>query len=342
MHTKHSVQWEPSLFLSETCYKSTRFVDPMNKECSVCGGVCKKACLLPCNHLLGRACLDRLVNMCGSYEKLECLICRKPFLIGNVQLAQEMNASIEDASVYCTFAPCSFLPPLRQLEEHERTCLFRPAQCEECQMVVSMHELLERHNRVICKCGDMIALCMHNYHEHQQCVCGEWVSLARLSAHRNECPNRLEECPFCKKSVHHSLLAFHAQFVQCPSCSDFFHYCVANVHGVSLCKNNCSLELLCSKTMSSHLFKCQLERRPCKFQKIGCLVRLPLSELPNHESSIDTHLVQCIRHFAELDDILLDAAARNAILVAEQGKLNQMKNEKSSRNGKDESVSKSR
>ena len=128
-----------------------------------------------------------------------------------------------------------------------------------------------------------------NVESHQNGVCGYQLvqcgnkcgaEMERREVEKHEedhCKLRWYKCPYCKryKNTYKKVT------------SDYFKEC--NWFPLD-CPNNCGKEGIERKDMSSHLCTCPEEVVPCRYQSLGCKVKLPRKHMEDHLKDKDTHL----------------------------------------------------
>ena len=110
--------------------------------------------------------------------------------------------------------------------------------------------------------------------------CGEVMERRDTEKHKKDsCKLREYTCPYCTSS---------------PYCDTFKN--VTTVHseecgGFPLdCPNNCGEKRIRREDMPSHLAVCPEQVVPCRYQSLGCKVRLPREQMEQHMKDKDTHL----------------------------------------------------
>jgi uncharacterized coiled-coil protein SlyX len=110
--------------------------------------------------------------------------------------------------------------------------------------------------------------------------CGEVMERRDTEKHKKDsCKLREYTCPYCTSS---------------PYCDTFEN--VTTVHseecgGFPLdCPNNCGEKRIRREDMPSHLAVCPEQVVPCRYQSLGCKVRLPREQMEQHMKDKDTHL----------------------------------------------------
>ena len=137
-----------------------------------------------------------------------------------------------------------------------------------------------------------------NVESHQNGVCGY-----QLVQCGNKCGAEMERREVEKHKKDHCELRMY----RCPHCScretykkvtsEHFKECA----GFPLdCPNNCGEKEIKRENMSSHLALCPEEMVPCKYQSVGCKVRLPRKQMDEHLRDKDTHLDKAMATTSEL------------------------------------------
>ena len=171
--------------------------------------------------------------------------------------------------------------------------------CPSCRVEFEEEPRRDKFNEreirnLIVKCQNSSRGCewegeLGNVESHQNGVCG--YQLVQCS---NKCGAEIERREVEKHKKDHCELRMH----QCPYClwyedtykkvtSEHFKKC----YDVPLdCPNNCGKKGTRRRDMSSHLCACPEEVVPCRYQSLGCKVRLPRKHMEDHLKDKDTHL----------------------------------------------------
>ena len=307
------------------CIDRRRFIDnSFDPEyfCSSCSRIIGNACILPCQHTFGKECIASFAN------RKECPICRNPFMLDDVDYAPELEAKVASLIMRCSRPECSHVCQRRFLEDHEeRQCKYRLSKCDHCQRTVPLRELADHDFQTTCLCGETFFKCVQSYHSHFECPLCQSVmpNSSKLQHSQYLCPNRKENCSHCQALLPIIMLKFHNELISCPSCGELIYNCVAHTHGISICKNECSTKLFCSKSLSSHELECPLQLLPCPLEKIGCKILYPRNNKRSHPISSSEHLLLLVkkiellemdlRSMNEKDDELLNRHAALATLL---------------------------
>ena len=107
--------------------------------------------------------------------------------------------------------------------------------------------------------------------------CGAEMERREVEKHKKDhCELRLYKCPYCRCwDTYKKVTSEH--FKECP----FFPLD---------CPNNCGKKGIRRVDISSHLALCPEEVLPCRYQSLGCKVRLPRKHMKDHLKEKDTHL----------------------------------------------------
>ena len=107
--------------------------------------------------------------------------------------------------------------------------------------------------------------------------CGAEIERRDVEEHEEDhCELRVYECPYCWfQSTYKYITSEH--FKEC------FYFPLD-------CPNYCGKKDIFRGDMSSHLCVCPEEVVPCRYQSLGCKVRLPLKQMKEHLKDKETHL----------------------------------------------------
>ena len=119
-------------------------------------------------------------------------------------------------------------------------------------------------------------------------MCGAEIERREVEKHEEDhCELRIYRCPYCW---------FHRDTYKKVT-REHFKECA----GFPLdCPNNCGKKRIERKDMSSHLALCPEEVVPCRYQSLGCKVRLPRKHVEDHLKDKDGHLDIAMTTTAEL------------------------------------------
>ena len=118
--------------------------------------------------------------------------------------------------------------------------------------------------------------------------CGAEMERREVEKHKKDhCELRMYECPYCKryKNTYKKVTSEH--FKEC------------NWFPLD-CPNNCGKEGIWRGDMSSHLCACPEEVVACKYQSLGCEVRLLRKHMDEHLRDKETHLDLAMATTSEL------------------------------------------
>ena len=170
--------------------------------------------------------------------------------------------------------------------------------CPSCRAEFEEEPRRDRFNEreirnLIVKCQNSSRGCewegeLGNVESHQNSVCGY-----QLVQCGNKCGAEMERRKVEKHKKDHCELRRY----KCPHCwhwntykkvtSEHFKECV----GFPLDRpNNCGEKGIRRKDTSSHLCACPEEVVPCRYQSLGCKVKLPRKQMKDHLKDKDTHL----------------------------------------------------
>ena len=178
----------------------------------------------------------------------------------------------------------------------------RSKNCPTCRTEFEEEPRRDRFNEreirnLMVKCQNSSRGCewegeLGNVESHQNGVCGY-----QLLQCGNECGAEMERREIEKHKKDHCELRMY----KCPYCpiwpkyedsyqkvsSEHFKACA----GFPLdCPHNCGKKRIRREDMSSHLALCPEEVVPCRYQSLGCKVRLPRKQMKNHLEDKDGHL----------------------------------------------------
>ena len=108
--------------------------------------------------------------------------------------------------------------------------------------------------------------------------CGAEIERREVEKHKKDhCELRMYKCPYCLRHRDTYKKVTSEHFKECD--------------GFPLdCPNNCGEEEIRREDMSSHLALCPEEVVPCRYQSLGCKVKLPRKHIEDHLKDKDTHL----------------------------------------------------
>ena len=108
--------------------------------------------------------------------------------------------------------------------------------------------------------------------------CGAEMERREVKEHEEDhCELRMYECPYC---------SWHRDTYKRVT-SEHFQECYSFPLD---CPNNCRKTKIKRGVMSSHLCVCPEEVVTCRYQSLGCKVRLPWKQMEDHLKDKDTHL----------------------------------------------------
>ena len=82
------------------------------------------------------------------------------------------------------------------------------------------------------------------------------------------------------------------------------------------CPNNCGKKRIRRRDMSSHLCACPEEVVPCRYQSLGCKVRLPRKQMEDHLKNKDTHLDIAMATTSELVTKLNKVESEHSVCIS--------------------------
>ena len=175
----------------------------------------------------------------------------------------------------------------------------RSKNCPSCRAEFVREPIEDKFNEreiknLIVKCQNSSRGCewegeLGNVESHQNGVCGY-----QLVQCGNKCGAEIERRDIEKHKKDHCELRMY----KCPYCTLYWdtYKKVTSEHfkecdGFPLdCPNNCGKKRIERRDMSSHLCACPEEVVPCRYQSLGCKVRLPRKQMKDHLKEKDTHL----------------------------------------------------
>ena len=180
----------------------------------------------------------------------------------------------------------------------------RSKNCPSCRAEFVREPIEDKFNEreirnLIVKCQNSSRGCewegeLGNVESHQNGVCGYQLvqcgnkcgaEMERREVEKHEkdhCELRLYQCPYCPISP---ILLYKDTYKKVTS--EHFKECA---YFPLDCPNNCGKKGIERWTMSSHLCACPEEVVPCRYQSLGCKVKLPRKHMEDHLKDKDTHL----------------------------------------------------
>ena len=149
-----------------------------------------------------------------------------------------------------------------------------------CEWVGELGNVESHQNGV---CGYQLVQCGNK--------CGAEIERRDVDEHEEDyCELRMYECPdCCFEDTYQKISSEH--FKVCP----FFPID---------CPNNCGKKEIIRQYMSSHIYTCPEEVVPCRYQSLGCKVRLPRKQMTDHLKDKDGHLELSLFTVGELTESL--------------------------------------
>ena len=130
---------------------------------------------------------------------------------------------------------------------------------------------VESHQNGVC--GYQLVQCSNK--------CGAEIERRDVEKHKKDhCELRMYECPYCPRWS-----TYKGAYKEVTS--EHFKKCAAFPLD---CPNNCGKKDIFREDMSSHLCVCPEEVVPCRYQSLGCKVRLPRKHMEDHLEDKGTHL----------------------------------------------------
>ena len=197
----------------------------------------------------------------------------------------------------------------------------RSKKCPSCRAEFVREPIEDKFNEreirnLIVKCQNSSRGCewegeLGNVESHQNGVCGYQLvqcgnkcgaEIERRDVEKHEkdhCELRMYECPYCTTVF--SLWSNKYIGTYKKVTSEHFKEC----YGFLLdCPNNCGGKEIRRGDMSSHLCACPEEVVPCRYQSLGCKVRLPRKQMKHHLKDKDSHLELSLFTVGELTQSL--------------------------------------
>ena len=182
----------------------------------------------------------------------------------------------------------------------------RSENCPSCRAEFEEEPRRDKFNEreirnLIVKCQNSSRGCewegeLGNVESHQNGVCGYQlvqcgnkcgVEMERREVEEHEedhCELRMYECPYCRQDG--GSYMWHKDTYKKVT-SEHFQNCF---YFPLECPNNCGEKEIIRLYMSSHLCACPEEVVPCRYQSLGCKVKLPRKHMEDHLKDKDTHL----------------------------------------------------
>ena len=159
-----------------------------------------------------------------------------------------------------------------------------------------------------------------------------WEGELRSSAKHasDKCPYREVECPECDEKVKWSNLAKHEEeeciyrSYECPECLETNEYWYITGDHVEVCpmvlsecpSPGCEVEI-CDALVNFHMLTdCNYTKFPCKFEEVGCTVKLLRRDMEEHEKEYKTHLELTLKSHVITEKTRRPTAASNYLQVS--------------------------
>ena len=189
----------------------------------------------------------------------------------------------------------------------------RSKNCPSCRAKFVREPLEDKFNEreirnLIVKCQNSSRGCewegeLGNVESHQngvcgyqlvQCgnMCGVEMERRKVEKHKKDhCELRLYECPYCSlyEDTYKKVTSEHLK--ECP------------IFPLD-CPNNCGKKRIIRRYMSFHLRECPEKVVPCRYQSLGCKVKLPWKQMKDHLKDKDGHLELSLFTVGELTQSL--------------------------------------
>ena len=200
--------------------------------------------------------------------------------------------------------------------------------CPSCRAEFIREPIEDKFNareirNLIVKCQNSSRGCewegeLGNVESHQNGVCGY-----QLVQCGNKCGAEIERREVEKHEKDHCELRMY----ECPYCPTWFRYQdtykkVTSEHFKECfcfpldCPNNCGKKGIRRGDMSFHLPACPEEVVPCRYQSLGCKVRLPRVQMEVHLKEKDTHLDIAMATTSELVAKLNEVESQYSVRVS--------------------------
>ena len=137
--------------------------------------------------------------------------------------------------------------------------------------------------------------------------CGAEMKRRDVEKHKKDhCELRMYECPYCPfwsiyKGTYKKVTSEHFKECRCFPLD---------------CPNNCGKKRIRRGDMSSHLCACPEEVVPCRYQSLGCKVRLPRKHMQDHFKDKDTHLDIAMATTSELVTELNKVKSQHSVSIS--------------------------
>ena len=134
--------------------------------------------------------------------------------------------------------------------------------------------------------------------------CGAKMERRKVEKHKKDhCELRMYECPYC---------SWHRDTYKRVT-SEHFKECRRFPLD---CPNNCGKKGIWRVDMTSHLCACPEEVVPCRYQSLGCKVRLPRKHMEDHLKDKDTHLDIAMTTTSELVTELNKVKSEHSVSIS--------------------------
>ena len=244
--------------------------DPPDRYiCTICQFVAQDAYQASC---CGKVfCKNCLIGLRRNVREFRCPACREQL---NSKCFKDTRADqeIRDLHVFCDNRKegCEWAGELRSLNDHLKKCIYHAVECTN--------------------------------------KCGRTVQRKKLEEHlKNDCPNRLQECPHCHEVGELSYInSDHLQV-----CPDFHLTCP--IRGCTLKVRRCQMEM--------HRSTCPKKSTQCLFANVGCDFKLKREDCPTHcEEYMSYHLQLAVKAIGEQQKTIDD---QKKILAEQQMKMSE-------------------
>mmetsp|Transcript_11975 Transcript_11975/g.11624 ORF Transcript_11975/g.11624 Transcript_11975/m.11624 type:complete len:394 (-) Transcript_11975:174-1355(-) len=247
--------------IANESYDDKLFIQPQSDhlKCPICLIIMKDPVLCPtescsfCRHCVS----DHLDN------DETCPNCRNPLTKQQLRPNRLICSLINDALVYCFSIEASEDSHIKSGKKTDRQV------AELCDWSGKLHEAQGHYDQ----CLFARINCPH-------IGCNDVFFRKSLSEHEDNCLYRLESCKLCNQRKKFDLMEAH--LLECPE-------------RPVLCPNGCldkngGIKTFSPRKMPRHRKVCAMEVIDCKFDLVGCEMKLPRKDILLHENDGNAHI----------------------------------------------------